>query len=61
MSLPVNLAGHTYGFLKVKRFDGGSLRPSAAGFWIGDCKRCGKKNVRVRGHDLRMGKIKSCG
>jgi hypothetical protein len=57
MSLPIDLTGHRYakGKLIVKGYDAqrsSSPTPSASGFWFVDCKRCGRKNVSMRGQDI---------
>lgn len=55
--------GKTYGYLHVERIATKEEKPRDVEsiYWICTCKKCGRRNVVVRGDYLRSGDTSSCG
>lgn len=58
-----NEEGKTYGFLYVERMAKPEEKPRdiESIYWVCECKKCGRKNVIVKGDYLRNGDTISCG
>lgn len=58
-----NEAGKTYGYLYVERMATKEEKPRdiQSVYWVCTCKKCGRKNVIVKGDYLRNGDTTSCG